>query len=424
MKATRFVLSLAALLCFAATAHAETVTGTVTNKTSGKPSSGDTVSAIDVQAGMAVQGTTTTDPKGHYSLTFPGNAPHLIRVTHQGASYFIAAPQNGGTGDISVYDVAAKVEGVTMEADVLEIEAENGTLHVTERFFIHNTSAPPKTEWSDHTFSIVLPPDANITAASAQRPNGLPTGVKLDPIGQKGHYAFATPIEPDQGDKQTQFQVSYDVPYASGQYTFHLQVSLPAQSVGVLIPKAMTFTAGSGATFQSIQQDPGVTTMVARNATPGQTLEFTISGTGSMPREQQNDGGQQAAANSGQPGGGLGEPINTPDPLTKYKWWILGGLALFLAAAAAFLLRKPAGAATVPGTTADPSAPTVPNPAYAAPGSLPSTPAAKNTVLLNALKEELFALETEKLSGALSPADYAETKTALEIVLKRALSKK
>jgi hypothetical protein len=39
-------------------------------------------------------------------------------VTHQGAEYFIAAPQGGGTGDISVYDVAAKVEGVTIAEHV------------------------------------------------------------------------------------------------------------------------------------------------------------------------------------------------------------------------------------------------------------------------------------------------------------------
>ena len=40
------------------------------------------------------------------------------------------------------------------------------------------------------------------------------------------------------------------------------------------------------------------------------------------------------------------------------------------------------------------------------------------------LKEELFSLESEKLTGAVSPAEYAETKAALETVLKRALKNK
>jgi hypothetical protein len=59
-------------------------------------------------------------------------------------------------------------------------------------------------------------------------------------------------------------------------------------------------------------------------------------------------------------------------------------------------------------------------PVYAASAT---SPAAKNSALLNALKEELFALESEKLSGTLSPAEYSESKAALEIVLKRALKR-
>ena len=92
---------------------------------------------------------------------------------------------------------------------------------------------------------------------------------------------------------------------------------------------------------------------------PGKAIEFTISGTGSFPREDQTaqgnagdnggqeGGGQSASRPGNQPGGGIGAPINTPDPLSKYKWWILGGLALLLAAAAAFLLRRPAMAGAV-----------------------------------------------------------------------------
>ena len=58
---------------------------------------------------------------------------------------------------------------------------------------------------------------------------------------------------------------------------------------------------------------------------------------------------------------------------------------------------------------------------YSAP--LASTPAAKNAALLNALKEELFALESEKLSGTITAEEYAEIKPALEVVLKRALKR-
>jgi hypothetical protein len=202
----------------------------------------------------------------------------------------------------------------------------------------------------------------------------------------------------------------------------------------VQLPKAMTFTPGGSLAFEPVhppQQSPGVQFFLLKDALPGKALEFTVAGNGSMPREDQgaqggpqsgmggpdNGGGapdSSAAASGGQPGGGIGNPINTPDPLSKYKWWILGGMGLLLVVAAAFLLRKPAG---VPGTgaVADSTGGFVPFHAGSA------SPAARNSALLNALKEELFAIESEKINGTIAPEEYAGVKAALETVLKRAL---
>jgi hypothetical protein len=376
--------------------------------------------------GMSEVAHATVDSTGHYTINRPTNAPALVKVTHQGAEFFADAPQSGAVPDIAVYDVAPKVDGVFIEADVMELEAENGQLHVLERYFVHNTSMPPRTQWSPKSFEIVLPGEAVIESAQGQRPSSgsLPTTLKLQSNGAKGHYAFSFPIQPDEGEKDTQFNITYTIPY-SGKFTFHPQVSLSAQNVGVLLPKSMTFTAGAGSTFTPINQDPNIQTFVAKNAVPGKALEFTVSGNGSMPREDQATGAAAQAAGAagqpgGQPGGGIGEPINTPDPLSKYKWWILSGLALVFVAAAAFLLRKPAGVpgvAVAQGSGAVAAAP----PVYSA--HSPAAAAGNNGALLSALKEELFALESDKLTGAVTPAEYAETKAALETVLKRALKK-
>jgi ribosomal protein L29 len=414
MKTTHILLNTVALsLLFAGTlAQATTVTGTVTDKTTGKPAAGDTVVLVDVQAGMGEAAHATTDSRGHYSLTEPGSGPYLVRVTHQGAGYFIAAPQAGGTGDIPVYDVAAKVPGVSIEADVLEVESNNGQLQVTERYFVHNTSSPPITQWSTHTFEVALPTDATVDAVQAQRPSGLPTSVKLDPYGAKGHYSFNFPIQPDSGDKDTLFEISYHLPYSGNKASFKSQVSLKSDNLAILLPNSMTFTANAGADFKSVPaENPGIQTYLLKNAVPGKAIEFTVSGTGSIPREAQGQQGDTGAQGGGvasnQPGGGIGVPINTPDPLSKYKWWILGGLALLLAAGAAFLLRMPA---QVGAPAAGPAA-----------AGVSATPATQHAALLNALKEELFALESDKISGKLKPAEYAEVKAALETVLKRAL---
>jgi hypothetical protein len=405
-----------------ALAQAATVTGTVTNKTTGKPAAGDTIVLVEPMSGMSEVGHTTTDAQGHYTLNLPGSNPHLIRVTHQGAEYFADVPKDGGTDDVSVYDVAAQVKGVSIDTDLLQIEAENGQLSVDEQIVVHNTSSPAVTQWSPKSFEIVLPPDATLGMAQAERPGGLATGVKLVPAGQKGHYAFNFPIQPDDGDKETLFDIAYTLPYSSGKYDFHAQISMPADAFAVQIPNSMTFTGGPGTSFHSVpprQADAGTQIFLMKSAEAGKPISFAVSGTGSFPREEQNgqgDNGQGGAPQAGQPGGGIAPPINTPDPLSKYKWWILGGLALLLAAIAAFLLRKPAGGGIgVPAASAVTAIP--------AAHVTPATPAGKNAALLNALKEELFALESEKIAGTLPQEEYAEQKAALEIVLKRALKK-
>jgi len=181
--------------------------------------------------------------------------------------------------------VAPKVQGVFIEADVLEVETKNGQLKVTERFFVHNTSSPPTTQWSEKSFQVVLPAEAIVDGVGGQRPTGLPTSIKLDPDGPKGHYAINFPILPDDGDKDTLFQIAYHMPYSGGRYAFHAQVTLPADNLAVLLPKSMTFQATPGDAFKSVPEDPSVQTFVLKNATPNKSVDFTVSGSGSIPRK-------------------------------------------------------------------------------------------------------------------------------------------
>ena len=439
MRSIKFAVVTAVLFSLSALAQAATVSGTVTDKTTGKPSAGDKVELVDVQAGMSVADTTKTDSNGHYKLNKTGNGPMLVRVTHQGSPYFIAAPESG-PGDIPVFDAAPNVSGLSIEADVFEVEAENGQLRVLERYLVHNTSSPPTTQYNPaHGFEVVLPPDVVRDGSQAKRPTGMFTSTPIKPFGEKNHYTFDFPIQPDEADKDTEFTISYHLPYSSGSYTFKPQLLMKTDNVAFLVPKSISVTKNPG--FQSVPQDPNLQTWLLRNVQPGQELTLTISGNGSLPREDQGQptgggAGAQDATPTG-PGGGIGNPINTPDPLSKYKWWILLAMFLGLSAVAGFLLRRPAGAAAVAGGASVPA----PRPAHKAPrrpaapfaasspplaaayAAPPANHGSHNATLLAVLKEEMFAIESEKLSGAISPNDYKEQKAALETVLKRALKK-
>ena len=101
------------------------------------------------------------------------------------------------------------------------------------------------------------------------------------------------------------------------------------------------------------------------------------------------------------------DPEGTNDPWSKYKWWILGGLGLVMAVGAGIMLKNG------PSQTVVPMSPVVVGSGVAVGGDS----------LLAAMKEELFALETDKLQGRLSESEYVEQKAALEVVLRRALGR-
>ncbi|WP_114207079.1 carboxypeptidase-like regulatory domain-containing protein [Acidisarcina polymorpha] len=433
-------------------ALAASITGTVTNKTVNKPASGDKVVLIQLAGGMKESNTTTTDAHGAFTLELPDAGPHLIRVDHEKAGYFHIAPPGTQSVDVDVYDVAEKVQGVTTEANVMRLEADQQGLHVIENYFVKNASTPPRTQLSTHAYEIYLPDGAQLEGSAAMAPGGMPVSSSPVPLGDKGHYAFVFPIRPG----ETRFQVSYKLPY-TGSYKFEQRVAIPAENFAVLMPKSMKFTPSTATPFQPVNDDVNAQTFLAKNVAPSQPLEFTVSGLGAMPREAQGqptegqggpaagapaqaggaeqpaspEAGSAAAASDTRPGGGLGNPIDTPDPLTKYRWWILGSLSLVLAAAAAFFLRSQPAAVAVAASSGSTASPFMPAPAgdfanasSPAPVS-PMHPAAATprAALLSVLKEELFALETERLEGTLTDPEYTELKGAFETVLRRALAR-
>jgi hypothetical protein len=410
------------MMVFSGFALADTLSGTVTNRTTNKPSAGDDVVLIRLAQGMQELSRTKTDAKGNFKLDVPDKEIHLVRVTHDKANYFRPAPAGTESVEIDVYNAAAKVKGVTSEADVmrLQTDASGKSLQVTENFFVKNDSNPPMTQFSDRAFEFYLPAGAVVEGSAALSPGGMPVQASPVPLGDPNHFAFVFPVRPG----ETRFQISYKVPY-SGSMTFAPKPAMATDTIAVMMPKSMKFD--SSAAYAAVTEDTTAQTYVMRNVEPSQAVDFTVSGSGQLPRDSQAaaggadaqggggaeggaaaGGGATSAAADTRPGGGLGTPLDpegTNDPWAKYKWWILGGLGLLLAGGAGVMLKG--GDAVAP----------------AAAGVIAVPAAVGAGGLLGALKEELFALETDRLQGRLSEAEFAEQKAALEVVLRRALAR-
>lgn len=413
-------------------AHASgPVTGNVTNRTVGKPSAGDEVTLMKLSTGMEEVTSTKTDARGHFTLNVADDAMHLIRVTHDKATYFAPLTPNTHDVTVDVYDAAPTVEGVTTTVEELHIEATADKLQIVEVIQVANQSQPARTEYGPRGFDFFLPPNAHVVRTVAMR-DQLPVTVAASPAGSEpGHYTFDFPIRPG----ETQFGIFYDLPY-KGKAEIPLHLVRPVNTLAVLLPQSIKFTSGRGANFTqqpASQETGGAQTWTATQVAGNSTVSFSISGTGALPQQgptggSSSGGGQssgqagasgsgmggdqsQAATNDTRPGGGLGTPLDPNgdrDPWGKYKWFILGGFILLLAVGAAFLLRAPGGQQ------------------QAGPAGQPIRPAAPVTPeqqTLNAIKEELFSLETERLQKRITEQEYQEHKAALELVLRRALGR-
>lgn len=460
IKLAKSALLAAIVALIVADAHAQTLSGAVTNGTTNKPAAGDEVILINLSNGMDVAGSTKADSAGKFSFKLNesngAGGPHLIRAIHQGVTYHQMAPPGTNSVDLNVYNVSKQVPGLSLTADVLRIQADSSSLQGVRLFAVNNTSSPPVTQMNDHNFEFYLPAGAKVEQVQAKSPNGQPIAAEAVPQAEKNRYALVFPLRPG----ETQFQLEFTLPY-SGTAKIDPKPLYPAEHFVVVLPKSMQFTAGDSSAFKSMN-DPSqgdTVVQVAQQTKVGQALGFTVSGTGTIseqPGQVASGAAQQGDQSSGRdrPGGGLGVPIDAPDPLEKYRWPIIGGFVVLLAiggwivtkrqtairsgsggsgASRGSVLSAPItgpGSAAISGSCPSParrgaSAPasSSANTTAAATAPLASLAMSKSPLILEALKEELFQLEIERKQGKISSEEYEKAKAALDQTLDRALKR-
>ncbi|MBZ5526205.1 MAG: carboxypeptidase-like regulatory domain-containing protein [Acidobacteriia bacterium] len=390
---------------------ASQINGTVTNGTTGKPAANAEVALLSLAGGMQETGSARTDSQGKFVLNVPDEGvQHLVRVTYQGANYHKPAPQGTTSLDITVYDAARHVDNLIGEGRILRMQTVGADLEVSEMYSLRNESSPPRTQMSDQSFEIVLPEGAQITDAMAKGPGGMPVTSEPVPTGKKDHYAFVFPVRPG----ATQFQVVYKLPY-KGSHDFAITADMPLAELGVMLPKSMAFKS-AGAGFAQATDESGMTVFVAKSVATGQQLKFTVSGEGSAPQQAQEGGtvgGPPAAS-----GSGMGGSPTTPDASNAAGLYMVGGVLVIVVGGAFLAIRKrkstsaahtagaPQVAARVERETAGER--TVPR---------PSSPSAGN--MLDALKEELFQLESDRVQGKISQQEYEKAKAGLDMLMRR-----
>ncbi|MGA8764555.1 MAG: carboxypeptidase regulatory-like domain-containing protein, partial [Candidatus Sulfotelmatobacter sp.] len=447
--ARAFTTTAAILLLSTFAAAASTLTGTVKNATTGKPAAGDEVVLLKLGQGMEEAGRTKADSKGKFSFSLDdAPSPHLVRVIHQEVTYHRMAPPGTTSVEIEVYDVAKKLDkGINVVVDIMRMQATQGQIEVLREIDVQNTSSPPRTQMNERNLEFYLPEGAHIVedSATATTENGNPLKSAPVPEGEKNRYSFVFPLRPG----FTRFEVGYLLPY-TGSANLDPKSLYPLEHFAVMLPKTMQFAAATSAfKLMSYPPQPDANMQVASNTALGQNLAFRVSGEGLLNERQEGGGAPGESAqtappdNGARPGGGLGPPIDAPDPLQKYRWYILGGFAAVLVAGGIFVASRQQSAhraairskGAVNSSLSDESDPNFRDADYqendsqfadAPPANLRRSAApssSRSSMLLEGLKEELFQLEVDRKQNKISPSEYERAKAALDHTLERALKR-
>ena len=160
------------------------------------------------------------------------------------------APPGVNTADVQVYDVATKVTGLSVTADVIRFQADSASMQGVRLFVVNNASTPAKTQMNDHNFEFYLPAGAKVEQLQARSPNGQPIAAEAVPQSEKNRYAINFPLRPG----ETQFELEFTLPY-TGEIKIDPKPLYPAAHLVIVLPKTMQFTAATPSTYQSMQ-DP------------------------------------------------------------------------------------------------------------------------------------------------------------------------
>src|SRR5438270_7510807 len=347
---------------------------------------------------------TKTNARGEFSFNVPAaQQPYIVWVQHQGVTYTQAGLPGGVPVAVRVFDAASSIKEISIldHAIAIQTSEDGNTLNGEEFYTVGNQSSPPRTLTGKQTLEFYLPEGASVKESSVQTgKTQLKTAVI--PTGEKNKFAFVFPIRPG----QTQFHVIYTVPY-SGKLEINPRSDLKTDALMVVAPNSMKFAPGDSSTYQNTPnpQYKTVNFYIAKNVTAQQKVSFEISGTGEMPREPEQTG-SNGGGGRGEPvgpGGGLGVPNERPDPLHSGQWLFLGVLSLFLAAGAVFVYTANLNAPVTAGG--------------------PAVLQDRSAMLMEASKEEVFQLESDRLQAKINPQDYQIAKAALDKTLQRAVQR-
>lgn len=442
-------LSLAGLLLcvLSSAAFGGTVSGTVTNGTTGKLASGVQVILIQLMGAMKPVATTNTDAQGHYSFDNPllGQGPMLLRAIYRGVMYHEPVTPGTSTVNISVFEPTNKLSAIDVTAHAIIVQPNGTSLTVDEEYNIDNNTKPPLAFYRPGgTFKFFLPDGAQLQQVQAGIASGLPVIQSTTDAG-KNEKAIDYAFRPG----SSRVGITYTIPYPSNQAQLRFSSPYKVARLAVFAPPTVQISGGD---FTPAGSEQGFSAYLRQTVAANTPVTVAISGTAPPPSPDNAaaDNSQNPSVNSHVDDGAQGSPVanvtTLPARLDSLKWIVVGGFAALFVLGLIFVLRQPPVAPAAPTDDAvppslipapakygktpktRPSAAATTAPPSASPpisAAAPASGAESETELiqevrgsLDELKDSLFRLELRREAGTISEEEYIRRRDRIQKTLR------
>ncbi|HTS31961.1 MAG TPA: hypothetical protein VMH81_39090 [Bryobacteraceae bacterium] len=192
------------------------VTGTVINRTTGKPQAGATVGFNKLgQNGIELIDQAKSDANGKFVINQEvSGPPHLLRTAYDGVTYNHMLPPGSPTTDltIDVYNSSKDPGRAKVTKHMLLFEPSGGQMTVNETYLYTNDG---KVAWNDSdggTLHFFAPNVTGRVTANATAPGGMPIPAPVNKTSKSDIYAVDFSVKPG----ETRFDLTYTVPYTEG----------------------------------------------------------------------------------------------------------------------------------------------------------------------------------------------------------------
>ncbi len=229
------------------------VTGTVVNRSTGKPQPGATVGLNKLGGnGLELIDQAKSDAEGKFTINQNIQGPHLIRTVYEGVSYNHMLPPGSPTSNITldVYNTSKEQPpAAKVSKHMLLFEPGGGKMTVSETFLFNNEGT---TAWNDPdrgTVRFYLPEGAEGKAqVNATAPGGMPIGAPVLKTSKPDVFSVDFPIKPG----ETRFDVNYTLPYVRGA-PYSGKIPTKDENTYLIVPNGITLT---GDNLSDLGQEP------------------------------------------------------------------------------------------------------------------------------------------------------------------------